>query len=211
MDCKSTLFFRPFDSHQDCCGAAVEAECANPVPGSVILLEAAGWKFGSLVKVGTSCGCFFFFDFFISLNQRFSGWCLTFCGFPSSNKEWRNNFIKLYLHLLYWLFLGMDFDFQLLGMPEIGRFEGLEPSLFGKILVLWYSGIINCHSFWKDYSGGPELSHFAAGCGGRYDLAPPELSVSRRRGGRGRWQGQERGSLGSYCCILQTEMCLLCT
>ena len=34
---------------QDCCGPAVEAECANPVPGSVILLEAWGslvvwWK-----------------------------------------------------------------------------------------------------------------------------------------------------------------------
>ena len=123
-----------------------------------------------------------------------------FCGFLSKIKEWRD--ILSSCKCISWYFLRMDFDFQLLGMPEIGRFEGLEPSLFGKILVLWYSGIINCHSFWKDYSGGPELSHFVAGCGGRYDLAPPELSVSRRRGGRGRWQGQERGSLGSYCCIL---------
>ena len=105
---------------------------------------------------------FFFFDFFISLNQRFSGWCLIFCGFPSSNKEWRNNFIKLYLHLLYWLFLGMDFDFQLLGMPEIGRFEGLELFFFATFWSLDIQGSINYPFSWNQANARvwKKLRHF---------------------------------------------------
>ena len=97
-------------------------------------------KFGSLVNVGTSCGCFFFvfLNLFISLNQR-SGWCLFFVIFLPVIKN--GGTILSSCICISWLFLGMDFDFQLLGMPEIGRFEGLELFFFSTFLVLGYSRV----------------------------------------------------------------------
>lgn len=42
----------PNRNRQDCCGAEVEAACANPASGSVILLEAARWGRQSLFQCG---------------------------------------------------------------------------------------------------------------------------------------------------------------
>ena len=168
-------------------------------------------KFGSLVKVGKLCG-WFLLDFFFHFQR--SGWCFfVLCfHFPVIKNEGTFypvvNDRKIVFQLFFWMpemwrkigrfgtnhfWFGESWSLDIQGSitvsikchPFFGGIKQLKSALFGLVSCKWPLVVQN-------------LVAFVASCGGRYDLTPPELPISCRRGGQGRWQGQERGSLGSF-------------